>query len=96
MHRDPVCRMEVEGTPFSHEFEGRRYYFCSEGCLDKFKQSPGDYAIKKSYDLVIIGGGPAGLTAAVYASLSRIDTFLITDEIGGQAIDSSKIKNFMG
>jgi alkyl hydroperoxide reductase subunit F len=96
VHRDPVCGMEVESTKFSIEYEGKSYFFCSQGCLDKFNRAPGDFAFKNSYDLIIIGGGPAGLTAAVYASLSRIDTLLITTEIGGQAIDSSKIKNYMG
>lgn len=96
IHRDPVCGMEVESTQFSIDYEGKSYFFCSQGCLDKFNHAPGDFAFKNSYDLVIIGGGPAGLTAAVYASLSRIDTLLITTEIGGQAIDSSKIKNYMG
>mgnify|MGYP002282226748 CR=1 FL=1 len=49
-----------------------------------------------NYDLLIIGGGPAGLTAAVYASVSRINTFFIANDIGGQAIDSTKIRNYMG
>ncbi len=58
--------------------------------------APDKFSKEYVYDLVIIGGGPAGLTAAVYASISRIDTFLITSDIGGQAIDSTKIKNYMG
>jgi YHS domain-containing protein len=33
MARDPVCSMHVEETtPFITEYEGARYYFCSEGC----------------------------------------------------------------
>jgi alkyl hydroperoxide reductase subunit F len=36
------------------------------------------------------------LTAAVYASVLKIDTFLLTKDLGGQAIDSTKIKNYMG
>ncbi len=48
------------------------------------------------YDLIIIGGGPAGLTAAVYASLFRMRAFLITTNIGGQTVEGSKIENYMG
>lgn len=51
---------------------------------------------KRVYDLIIIGGGPAGLTAGVYASMLSIDTFLVTKDIGGQAIDTAKITNYMG
>jgi Cu+-exporting ATPase len=36
--RDPVCHMEVsENSKFSTEFEGQKYYFCSDSCLSKFK-----------------------------------------------------------
>lgn len=48
------------------------------------------------HDLIIVGGGPAGLTAAVYASLLRMRAFLITTDIGGQTLESSKIENYMG
>ncbi|MDT7040760.1 NAD(P)/FAD-dependent oxidoreductase [Candidatus Nitronereus thalassa] len=48
------------------------------------------------YDLIIIGGGPAGLTAAVYASLLRMRAFLVTSNVGGQTVEGSKIENYMG
>ncbi len=37
------------------------------------------------YELVIVGGGPAGMTAAVYAARKKLNTLLIIQEIGGQA-----------
>ncbi|MDX1566027.1 MAG: HAD-IC family P-type ATPase, partial [Phycisphaeraceae bacterium] len=44
MLKDPVCGMDVkEDAPLHHEHEGRTYRFCSEGCLEKFKQDPGRY-----------------------------------------------------
>ena len=96
MNIDPVCGMEVESQQFSFEFRGKKYCFCSQGCMKEFTDSPSEYSWKDVYDLIIIGGGPAGLTAAVYASISKIDTFLVAMDIGGQAIDSTKIKNYMG
>jgi len=49
-----------------------------------------------TYDLIIIGGGPAGTAAAIYASRKRLETLLITSEWGGQSIVSEKIYNWVG
>ncbi len=49
------------------------------------------------YDVVIIGGGPAGLSAAVYASADGLKVLLIERQApGGQAGNSPKIENFLG
>jgi len=49
------------------------------------------------YDLVIIGGGPAGLAAAVYGSSEGLKTLLVEpDAPGGQAGSSSRIENYLG
>ncbi len=48
------------------------------------------------YDLIIIGGGPAGVSAGVYASRKRLNTLFITSEWGGQSIVSEKIYNWIG
>lgn len=48
------------------------------------------------YDLIIIGGGPAGAAAAVYAARKRLNTLLLTNEWGGQSIVSEKIYNWIG
>ncbi len=96
MYEDPVCRMRVKAPRFSFVYRGKKFYFCSLGCLDKFKKNPKAYSGKRRYDLIIIGAGPAGLTAGVYASILKIDTLLLSTDIGGQAVDSTKIKNYMG
>jgi alkyl hydroperoxide reductase subunit F len=46
--------------------------------------------------VIIIGGGPAGLTTAVYATTMKLHAFLVAKDLGGQAVDSSKILNYMG
>ena len=49
------------------------------------------------YDLIIVGGGPAGLAAAVYGASEGLDTVIIEREApGGQAGTSSRIENYLG
>lgn len=52
--------------------------------------------MKPKYDLVIIGGGPAGMTAAVYAARRKVDTLLVAKVIGGQTAWSADIENYLG
>jgi len=49
-----------------------------------------------TYDLVVIGAGPAGITAAIYAARKRLNTLVITKDIGGQAAWSGDIENYIG
>ena len=49
-----------------------------------------------TYDLIIIGGGPAGAAAAVYAARKKLQTLFITAEWGGQSVVSEKIFNWIG
>ena len=52
---------------------------------------------KTSFDLVIVGAGPAGLAAAVYAASEGLETLIVEGEaIGGQAGTSSLIRNYLG
>jgi len=56
-----------------------------------------DICSKQDYDLLIVGGGPAGVAAAVYAGSEGLDALVIEDTaIGGQAGTSSRIENYMG
>jgi len=48
------------------------------------------------YELIIIGGGPAGMTATVYAARKKINTLLISKDIGGQPLVTANIENYMG
>jgi thioredoxin reductase (NADPH) len=52
---------------------------------------------RASYDVVIIGGGPAGLGAAVYAASDGLSTIVLERDVpGGQASHTSMIENFFG
>src|SRR3989344_2421644 len=48
------------------------------------------------YDLIILGGGPAGVAGGVYAARKRLKTLVIAKEIGGQSIVSDNIQNWIG
>jgi len=48
------------------------------------------------YDVVIIGGGPAGVSAGVYSSRKKLKTLVITETIGGQSSVSASIENWIG
>ena len=48
------------------------------------------------YDLMVIGGGPAGLAATVYAARKQLKTLLVTQDIGGQVNLTLGIENYLG
>ena len=50
----------------------------------------------KRYDLLIIGAGPAGMTAAVYAARKKLDTLVASKDVGGQTILASGVETYMG
>lgn len=50
----------------------------------------------KIYDLLIIGGGPAGTAGAVYSARKQLKTVMVIEEWGGQSIVSEKIENWIG
>jgi alkyl hydroperoxide reductase subunit F len=49
-----------------------------------------------NYDLVIIGGGPAGVAAGVYAARKKINSAIVADTFGGQSTVSADIQNWVG
>ncbi len=50
----------------------------------------------RTLDCIIVGAGPAGMSAAVYAARRKVDTLVITDNIGGQTNWSADIENYLG
>ncbi len=51
---------------------------------------------KHLYESIIVGGGIAGCTAAIYASRKRMDYLLLTEDFGGQFLESGEVLNYPG
>lgn len=51
---------------------------------------------EEPYEVIIIGAGPAGMTAAVYAARKKLKTLLVSKDLGGQVLLTSDIENYMG
>ena len=52
--------------------------------------------MKHLYDVVIIGGGPAGKSAAIYAARKKMDSLIISKNYTGASAIVSEINNFIG
>ena len=50
----------------------------------------------KTYDLIVIGSGPAGLSASIYASRYKLNHIVIGEETGGQAVNAWSVENYPG
>ncbi|MFA5802512.1 MAG: FAD-dependent oxidoreductase [Thermoleophilia bacterium] len=71
----------------------------AKGEIDRLlgrESSAGEGAGEQIYDTIIIGGGPAGLTAAVYAARKAMSVVLVTDQLGGQPMWTAGVENYMG
>lgn len=52
--------------------------------------------MEEVYDVIIVGGASAGLTAAIYAARRKLNTLVITKGIGGQELETNNIENYPG
>ena len=54
--------------------------------------------MNKKYDLIILGSGPAGITAGIYAMRAKLDTLLLEKDFvsGGQVLNTYEVDNYPG
>lgn len=64
--------------------------------MDFTKKKTGPFDHSKKYDLVVIGLGPAGLNAALYAKRKGLEVAMIGNKSGGQVIDTTSVENYLG
>jgi alkyl hydroperoxide reductase subunit F len=64
--------------------------------MTQAKTSYSKVASGNLYDVAIIGGGPAGMTAAIYCARKKLKTLMLTKDLGGQAAWSSDVENYLG
>ncbi len=64
--------------------------------LSQSERSDGASLRDHRFDLVVLGGGPAGLTAVMYASRKQLDTLLVSPDLGGQVLATGGVENYIG
>ncbi|MGK7377206.1 alkyl hydroperoxide reductase subunit F [Planococcus sp. 1R117A] len=68
-----------------------------EELLAKLGSAPdaSEFADKEPYEVLVVGGGPAGASAAIYAARKGIRTGIVAERFGGQVLDTMSIENFI-
>lgn len=88
--------MAVPSVYLNGEFFGSGRMTLEE-ILSKMGSYPdaSELANKAPYDVLVIGGGPAGASAAIYAARKGIRTGIVAERFGGQVMDTMGIENFI-
>lgn len=66
------------------------FSFDASGALGKAK------VFESHYDAIVVGAGPAGMSAAIYLKRKGLSTLIVTEKIGGQVVDTSSVENYAG
>ncbi|MNW40051.1 NADH dehydrogenase [compost metagenome] len=96
--KEEVERKEIMAVPSVHLngefFESGRMTI--DDILGKLGTSDAsEFANKEPYDVLVVGGGPAGASAAIYAARKGIRTGIVAERFGGQVNDTLGIENFI-
>ncbi|WP_159887808.1 alkyl hydroperoxide reductase subunit F [Paenibacillus puerhi] len=88
--------MAVPSVYLNGEFFGSGRMTLEE-ILAKLGNAPdaSEFADKEPFDVLVVGGGPAGASAAIYAARKGIRTGIVAERFGGQVMDTVGIENFI-
>ncbi|MGF0096452.1 alkyl hydroperoxide reductase subunit F [Peptoniphilus sp. SGI.035] len=100
MFKDYVEELGILAVPTSH-LNGELFYngkISLNEILNKVTDEKEELKLdeKEEFDMLVIGGGPAGATAAIYAARKGIKTGLVAKEFGGQVKETLAIENITG
>ncbi len=99
-YQDEVKEKDILAVPAVYAdgefFEGGRMSL--EDILDKLgaAQDSTGFDEKEAYDVLVVGGGPAGAASAIYSARKGIRTGLVAERFGGQVNDTLSIENIIG
>lgn len=98
--KEEVESKEIMGVPaifLNGEFFGGGRLTVEE-ILDKLGQTidPAVFNEKEPFDVLVVGGGPAGASAAIYAARKGIRTGIVAERFGGQVLDTMGVENLIG
>lgn len=97
--KEEVERKNIMGVPTvflnGEEFASGRMSI--EEILAKLGSGPdaSQFENKEPFDVLVVGGGPAGASAAIYAARKGIRTGIVAERFGGQILDTATIENFI-
>jgi len=102
MFQDEVAKREIMAVPTvflngEHFDQGRMELAQILARIDtrSVEREAAKISAKAPYDVLIVGGGPAGSAAAVYAARKGIRTGIVAERFGGQVMDTLAIENFI-
>ncbi|MBC74606.1 MAG: alkyl hydroperoxide reductase subunit F [Halobacteriovoraceae bacterium] len=100
--RDEVESLNIQSVPSVVQSDGRLLSAGKTGLgellsklEDEFGSSQSETQTLGDYDVVVVGGGPAGASAAIYSARKGLKTAIIAEKIGGQVQDTKGIENLI-
>lgn len=99
LYKEEIERLDVMAVPTvmcdGEEFTAGRTSI--EEILEKLVgQDTSPVSYDKTFDVMVIGGGPAGSSSAIYAARKGLSVIMVTDKVGGQVLDTFTIENLIG